>query len=53
MALANDGTVEAVYYEGEQYLRAYQWHPERLCDRDEYNRSIFDDFIKACENKKK
>lgn len=48
MATADDGVVEAVYYDGGQYLRAYQWHPERLYDADEFNRSIFDDFVKNC-----
>lgn len=48
MALASDGVVEAAYLSGERYLRAYQWHPERLCASDKHNRLIFDDFIKAC-----
>ena len=48
MATADDGVVEAVYYSGAQYIRAYQWHPERLCQKDAYNRKIFDDFIEAC-----
>ena len=48
MATADDGVVEAVYYEGEQYIRAYQWHPERLCDADKYNKRIFDEFVKIC-----
>ena len=48
MALADDGVVEAAYLSGERYLRAYQWHPERLCESDKHNRLIFDDFIKAC-----
>ncbi|MBQ8214606.1 MAG: gamma-glutamyl-gamma-aminobutyrate hydrolase family protein [Clostridia bacterium] len=48
MATADDGMVEAVYLQNGQYLRAYQWHPERLCDIDEDNRRIFADFIEAC-----
>lgn len=48
MAVADDGIIEAVYSKGKQYLRAYQWHPERLCESDKHNRLIFDDFIKAC-----
>ena len=50
MATADDGIIEAVYHTGDQYIRAYQWHPERLFDKDEYNRGIFDDFIRNCEN---
>ena len=49
MATADDGIVEAVYLEGERYLRAYQWHPERLIDIDGDNRLLFTDFIKACQ----
>ena len=48
MALADDGIIEAVYLSGKQYLRAYQWHPERLCDTDSDNKIIFFDFIKSC-----
>lgn len=48
MATADDGIIEAIYLDGERYLRAYQWHPERLCDINEDNHRIFDDFIKAC-----
>ena len=49
MAKAPDGITEAFYLEGERYLRAYQWHPERLTDSDEDNSLIFSDFIKACK----
>lgn len=48
MATTDDGIAEAVYLDSERYLRAYQWHPERLYDKIEQNRLIFDDFIKAC-----
>jgi putative glutamine amidotransferase len=48
MALAEDGTVEALYLPGERYLRAYQWHPERMFDTDANSRLIFADFINAC-----
>ena len=47
MARADDGTVEAVYLRGYNYLRAYQWHPERLFETDPHNRRIFEDFIVA------
>ena len=48
MAKAADGVIEAVYHTGERYIRAYQWHPERLMDVSRENRAIFVDFIKAC-----
>ena len=50
MAVAEDGIIEAVYSLGEQYVRAYQWHPERLFEADGQNRMIFEDFIHACKS---
>ena len=49
MATADDGIIEAVYHSEDRYLRAYQWHPERLFDVDKYSRLIFDDFIVAAK----
>lgn len=49
MAAAEDGMIEAMYLKEERYLRAYQWHPERLCEKDEDNQRIFEDFVKACK----
>jgi len=51
MAEAEDGAIEAVFYDGDWWLRAYQWHPERLSDIDEGNAEIFTDFINACKNR--
>jgi len=48
MAESDDGIVEALYYTGGRYIRAYQWHPERLCAIDEHQRRLFSDFINAC-----
>ena len=50
MAIADDGIIEAVYSSGRQYIRAYQWHPERLFETDTKNRIIFEDFIRVCES---
>ena len=50
MAVAEDGIIEAVYASGERYLRAYQWHPERLFKTDVHNRMIFEDFVHACKS---
>ena len=47
MAHAEDGVIEAVWLPSHPYLRAYQWHPERLYRKDEYNRTLFDEFISA------
>ena len=53
MAVADDGVIEALYYEGDRYIRAYQWHPERLCHKDENHKCIFTDFINAVKESKK
>ena len=49
MATAPDGIIEAIYCEGNQSLRAYQWHPELLIDKDDGNEKIFSDFLAAAE----
>ena len=49
MAAADDGMVEAFYAPDVGYLRAYQWHPERLAAVDGYSRMIFEDFINVCK----
>ena len=48
MAYADDGVIEAAYYDGAPYLRVYQWHPERLVASCPHNRAIFDEFVGAC-----
>ena len=47
-AYADDGIVEAVYSTEHEYVRGYQWHPERLFDKDFDNEKIFEDFVGAC-----
>ena len=53
MAYADDGVIEAVYSTDARYLRAYQWHPERLFSVLVQNRLIFEDFIAHCISKNK
>lgn len=54
MAFADDGIIEAVYSSEPRYLRAYQWHPERLFEKEKSNLALFSDFIEACRiNKNK
>ena len=48
MAVADDGIIEAVYGTDLRYLRAYQWHPERLVETHPPHRAIFEDFIRSC-----
>ena len=52
MALADDTIIEAVYYTGDRFIRAYQWHPERLFNTDADNALIFKEFIDECERTK-
>ena len=47
MAYAPDGVLEAAYMPEATYLRAVQWHPERL--EDTTGRALFSDFVRACE----
>ena len=48
MAKSHDGMIEGVYAPHKKYLRAYQWHPERLYRYDD-NKILFDDFINTCK----
>ena len=52
MALSDDGIIEAVYYNGENYIRGYQWHPERLFEINADNKALFDNFINASKGDK-
>ncbi|MBR2322888.1 MAG: gamma-glutamyl-gamma-aminobutyrate hydrolase family protein [Clostridia bacterium] len=49
MATADDGVIEGAYYDGDRYLRIYQWHPEKLFDKHDHNNLIIKDFINACK----
>lgn len=53
MACAADGIIEAVYAADRPYLRAYQWHPERLYKIDADNCRIFTDFIETARRNAK
>lgn len=46
MAYSDDGIIEAFFAEGEQYIMAYQWHPERLLAADKHNEMLFTDFVR-------
>ena len=52
MAESIDGVIEAVYHTGARYLRAYQWHPERLYESSTENKVLFDDFLNAVRKTK-
>jgi putative glutamine amidotransferase len=49
MAISPDGIIEGTYLDSDRYVRAYQWHPERLVDTSEENHLLFVDFINACK----
>lgn len=49
MATAEDGVIEGAYLDSDRYLRIYQWHPEKLFDKHDYNNVIIKDFIDACK----
>ncbi len=50
-AVAEDGIIEAFKHDSYPYLHAYQWHPERLCQKDEDQLKLFKDFVKASQRK--
>ena len=52
MALADDGIIEAIFYNGENYIFGYQWHPERLATSDADNKALFENFIAAARERK-
>ncbi len=48
MATADDGVIEGAYLEGDRYLCLYQWHPEKVVDKNDVNTEIIRDFINHC-----
>ena len=49
MAMSKDGITEATYLVGNSYIRAYQWHPERLYENFEHHSLLFMDFVNECK----
>ena len=47
MAYSADGIIEAVYSPDRTFLWAVQWHPERLYNKDENNKKIFNAFVRS------
>jgi putative glutamine amidotransferase len=48
MAQSDDGVIEAICGVSERFLRAYQWHPELLYQKDETTPKLFEEFVNAC-----
>ena len=49
MVVAPDGIVEGYYLDDKRYVRADQWHPERIYPISKESAPIFADFINACK----
>lgn len=47
VAWAEDDVVEAIEANGDGFVIGVQWHPERMCDRDEAQRRLFTAFLAA------
>jgi len=47
VAQSEEGLVEALEGVDHPYLVAVQWHPERMADRDNRHRQLFEDFVNA------
>lgn len=48
-SVAEDGVIEAIEYDGENFIIGVQWHPERLYSKEPASQRIFADFIKEAE----
>ena len=44
-AKADDGIVEAIHYNGDQWIFGVQFHPEQLIRKDDEFKVIFDEFV--------
>ena len=47
MAYSPDGLVEAVFMPEKRFVRAVQWHPERMLKTDPHSRELFRAFLNA------
>ncbi|WP_029453546.1 gamma-glutamyl-gamma-aminobutyrate hydrolase family protein [Clostridium algidicarnis] len=50
-AISNDGIVEAIEYEGEEFVMGVQWHPEMMSAENKNMLSIFTKLVEVCLNK--
>ena len=48
MAKAPDGVIEAIWHPQYRYVRAVQWHPERLLEVTPESNAIFREFTAVC-----
>ncbi|MFP4660569.1 MAG: gamma-glutamyl-gamma-aminobutyrate hydrolase family protein [Halanaerobiales bacterium] len=47
-ALAEDGVIEAVEFNGDRFILGVQWHPETLWENSEVHFDIFRKFVEKC-----
>ena len=50
VAIASDGTIEAVEQRGEHFVLGVQWHPERTFAENEASLAIFREFTRAARS---
>lgn len=48
IAWSEDGVCEALFYEGDSFALAVQWHPEMMAVRFEEQKKLFSFFLKKC-----
>lgn len=48
-AVAEDGMIEAIEFDGDDFIVGVQWHPERLYAKEYSSRKIFEEFIKRAK----
>jgi putative glutamine amidotransferase len=48
---ADDGTIEAVEVEGDQWIVGVQWHPEDTAADDPHQQRLFDELVRRSGRK--
>ncbi len=49
--ISDDGYIEGLEAPDKTFYMAFRFHPESLCKLDKYHKKIFEEFLKACQNK--
>ena len=49
MAVSEDGLIEGLYRPDKRFIWGVQWHPEFIYQKDEDQRKIVKEFVRACE----
>lgn len=48
-AVAEDGVIESIEFDGDDFIVGVQWHPERIYNKDSCSKNIFTEFIKEAD----